>query len=271
MNFPQFEYYEVTDLLQEGGTALVYKGVNLLDGSVIAVKSLLPKRLKDPYIVAKFREEANHYLYLSHPNITRLVDFIERGEKLFLIMEFVEGETLADYIMSLVHPVDDEKLLDIFTQILDTVAFLHQNEILHLDIKPDNIMITPDGLIKILDMGISAKISDARHLAKKCGSPSFMAPEQIKGEELGRYTDIFALGVTLFDLVTGKLPFYGNSRDEIFEKSLTGSYPLLADAYADANVSLQPVIDKCLNPNPLKRYSTCEEMEYVLHCILENK
>lgn len=260
MNFPTFEYYEVTGVIAESGTAIIYQGVNLLDGSVVAIKSLLPKRRMDPFIVAKFKEEANHYLYLSHPNITRLVDFIDRGNNLYLVVEYVEGVTLLDYMISLGRPLNDSELYNAFSQILDTIAYLHQNQIIHLDIKPENIMIRPDGQIKILDMGISAKLNDQKQRTRICGSPSFMAPEQIDGKELGRHTDIFALGVTLYQLASGVLPFRGGSKEEIFRKARSGGYPPITESSHSANPDLQRVLDKCLAPDYSARYSTCEAM-----------
>ncbi|MDR2026481.1 MAG: serine/threonine protein kinase [Prevotellaceae bacterium] len=269
MTLPKIPYYHIDSLLNEGGTAAVYRGIDLRSGYEVAVKALFTSRAGDGFIMQRFREEANHYLYLSHPNITRLVDFIEDNGKFYLVMEFVDGIPLDSYLNSVTGPMSEETLIPMFCKILDTVAYLHQKGVIHLDIKPNNIMVLGDKNIKILDMGISAIISDKNSNPKKCGTPAFMAPEQISQGELGFYTDIFALGVTLFNMITCKLPFSGSSHTEIFEKICKEPTPRVGDFVKTASPRFQKIIERALQKEGKNRYQTCEEFQMEILEILE--
>jgi serine/threonine-protein kinase len=264
MTLPKIPYYHIDSLLSEGGTAAVYRGIDLRSGYEVAVKALFTNRAKDDFIMQRFREEANHYLYLSHPNITRLVDFIEDSDRFYLVMEFVDGVPLDDYLNRITGPMSEETLIPMFCKILETIAYLHQNGVIHLDIKPNNIMILNNDSIKILDMGISAIINDKNSNPKKCGTPAFMAPEQVNQGELGFYTDIFALGITLFNMATCKLPFSGSSHTEIFEKICKEPTPYVADFIDTVNPQFQKIIERALQKEGKNRYQTCEEFQMEL-------
>jgi serine/threonine-protein kinase len=269
MTLPAIPYYHIDSLLNEGGTAAVYRGIDLRSGYEVAVKALYASRAKNDFIMRRFREEANHYLYLSHPNITRLVDFIEDNGRFYLVMEFVDGVPLDSYLNTITGPMSEEMLIPMFCKILDTIAYLHQNGVIHLDIKPNNIMVLSDKNIKILDMGISAIINDKNSNPKKCGTPAFMSPEQINQGELGFYTDIFALGVTLFNMITCKLPFSGSSHTEIFEKICKEPTPRVEDFIETANSRFQKIIERALQKDGKNRYQTCEEFQMEIMEILE--
>jgi len=273
MNLPKIPYYHVDSLINSGGTAAVYLGVDLRSGLPVAIKALFPNRAKDDFVMKRFREEANHYLYLSQHNsgITKLVDFVEDKNKFYLIMEYVDGTPLDTYLNTTTGPMTTEILVPMFCRILETIAYLHQNGVIHLDIKPNNIMVLKDNNIKILDMGISAKINDKSSDLKKCGSPAFMAPEQINQEELGFYTDIFALGVTLFNMSTCKLPFSGENYTDIFEKICNEPTPIASKFYPDIDSRLQPIIERALQKKSSDRYQTCEEFEMELLKMEKNK
>ena len=274
MKLPNLKYYYIDSQISSGGTAAVYRGVDLRSGYEVAIKALFPHRAKDTLVKKRFMEEANHYLYLSHPNITKLVDFIEDGNNYYLVIEYVDGIPLDEYVKS-TGPLSDNEIVTLFIQVLDTIAYLHQNRVLHLDIKPNNMMVTEtsDGSkkIKILDMGISAKINDKSNNLKKCGSPAFMAPEQINQGKLGFFTDIFALGVTLFNIITMKLPFVGDTHTEIFEKICKEPTPSIKDFCETVNPLYQPIIERALNKNGEDRYQTCEEFMMDMYSIIDKK
>lgn len=264
---PKIHLYHVDHLIAKGGTAAVYFGVDLRSGYPVAIKSLYPNRAANPYILRKFREGANLYLYLAHKNLTRLVDFVVDGDKYYIIMEYIEGDTLEHIIQTQSHPFSTPKIIDIFNQILSTIAYLHQHGVLHLDIKPNNIMIKPDGTVKVIDMGISIHLKERE--IKAVGTPPFMSPEQQDGSNLGFYTDIFALGVTLFNMVTGQLPFTGSATDVLISNR-NAVRPLVTQIYPYANSKFQPIIERAMNPNPRLRYQTCEEMMMDLQKINNN-
>ena len=182
-------------------------------------------------------------------------------------MEYIEGDTLDHVINSLSRPLPAAKIINIFNQILSTIAYLHQHGVLHLDIKPNNIMIKPDGTIKVIDMGISIHLKERE--IKAAGTPPFMSPEQQDGSNLGFYTDIFALGVTLFNMVTRHLPFTGTATD-VLRKNRGTARPLVTQVTPYANPGFQPIIERAMNPNPALRYHTCEEMMMDLQALRTN-
>jgi serine/threonine-protein kinase len=257
---PKIPYYHVDRVISLGGTAVVYWGIDLRSGFPVAIKAIYPSRAKDEFILRRFREEANHYLYLEHPNITKLVDFVEDRGQFYLVMEYVEGMPLDEYQRTRTGPMAEEVAIPIFLQILNTVDYLHGKNLLHLDIKPNNIMVLHDRRIKILDMGFSAKINDKDNNLKACGTPAFMPPEQFEHGALGTYTDIFALGVTFFAMLTNRLPFVGNSNTEIWQKIKAGNIPQAKDFYPPINPAFQPVLEKAMHKNHWERYQRCDEM-----------
>lgn len=262
-SLPKIPYYRITRLIQEGGTSAVYEGIDLRSGNVVAIKALFSNKAQDPFMLRRFKEEANHYLLLSHPNLPKLVDFVVDGNRMYLVMEFVKGIDMGKYLQAN-GPLDENKVVLFFTMILDTIGYLHQKGILHLDIKPSNIMITENMGIKVLDLGISALVSEGETIKKKCGSPSFMAPEQIRGEKLSYYTDIYQIGVTLFNMITGKLPFTGTTQQAIFDNVCKQPTPQIKDYLSTSLESVQTVIDKAMQKEGKDRYATCEEFEAAL-------
>lgn len=265
---PKIPYYHVDRVLSSsGGTAVVYWGVDLRSGFPVAIKHLYASKATQ----FDLKSEANKYLYLSHKNITRLVDFVVDGNQCYLVMEYVDGMPLDEYQRTRTGPLSEEIAIPVFLQLLDTVAYLHHNKVLHLDIKPNNIMIRKDMSIKVLDMGISAKINGKRENPRVCGTPAFMPPEQFEKKPLGRYTDIFALGVTLYSMLTAHLPFTGNTHTEIWDNIRNGRYDSPEKHYPYINKSFIPIISKALKSNPSERYQTCEEMAYDITRVMKEK
>lgn len=264
---PKLPWYHVDRLIAEGGTAKVYWGIDLRSGFPVAIKELKARHLNNLVLRKKFIEvETQLYLYLQHPKIPKLVDFIDMKKtgQLFLIMEFVEGRDLEDYIYNEIGLIPEEKALPIFMEVLDAVAYLHNNNILHLDIKSNNVMIQPNGRIKLIDLGIASRISDAGS-STGYGTPPYMAPEQIEiGGKCGRYTDIFALGVMLFEMLTGHLPFtsqnpnYKMANEEIKRKIKYEATPQMSQFYPAINSNLQYIVERALVKEPGDRYQTCE-------------
>jgi serine/threonine-protein kinase len=261
MDIPKIPYYHIDRLIAEGGTAKVYWGIDLRSGFPVAIKELKMKYLKNETIKQHFIEETQMYLYLSHPNITKLVDFVDLDGQLFIVMEFIDGRTLDEYINKEIGPIPEATALPMFFNILDTVAYLHNNGFLHLDIKSNNIMLKPDRSIKLLDMGISTKIKDASDSTTGFGTPAYMPPEQINKRALGVYTDIFALGILLFEMLTGKLPFWAPTREEIKQKIQNEPVPKLQRFYPPISPALQTIVEHALAKNPADRYQSCETLK----------
>ena len=260
-SLPKIPLYHIDHLIAEGGTAKVYWGVDLRSGFPVAVKELKIKHFKNEIIRKKFRQvETQLYLYMQHPNIPKLVDFIDmhEQEQLYIIMEFIEGRSLEHYIYSEIGLIPEVKALPMFLDILDTVAYLHNNGILHLDIKSNNIMILPDGNIKLIDLGIASRMSDASD-STGFGTPAYMPPEQSEKGLCGKYTDIFSLGIMLFEMLTGTLPFNGQNSKEIRYKIKYEPTPQMKDFYPMINSELQLIVERALAKDPKMRYQSCEE------------
>lgn len=260
-SLPKIPLYHIDHLIAEGGTAKVYWGIDLRSGFPVAVKELKIKHFKNEIIRKKFRQvETQLYLYMQHPNIPKLVDFIDmhEQEQLYIIMEFIEGRSLEHYIYSEIGLIPEVKALPMFLDILDTVAYLHNNGILHLDIKSNNIMILPDGNIKLIDLGIASRMSDASD-STGFGTPAYMSPEQSEKGLCGKYTDIFSLGIMLFEMLTGTLPFNGQNSKEIRYKIKYEPTPQMKDFYPMINSELQLIVERALAKDPKMRYQSCEE------------
>ena len=259
-NQPLMPLYYIDHLIAEGGTAKVYWGIDRRSGFPVAIKELKIRHFKNTVIREKFKNvETQLYLYMQHPNIPRLVDFIDmhEQEKLFIIMEFIQGKSLEQYIYGEIGLIPEEKALPMFIDILDTVAYLHNNGVLHLDIKSNNIMLQPNGQIKLLDMGIASRMSDASD-STGFGTPAYMPPEQSEKRQCGRYTDIFALGIMLFEMLTGTIPYAGQTTSEIRQKIKFDPTPQMNSIYPIIKPQLQSIVEKALAKEPMMRYQSCE-------------
>jgi serine/threonine-protein kinase len=266
-DLPNIPLYHIGRLIAEGGTAKVYWGVDLRSGFPVAVKELKIKHFKNPIIRQKFREvESQMYLYMQHPNIPKLVDFIDlkEREQLYIVMEFIEGRTLEHHIYSEIGLIPERKALPLFLEVLNTVDYLHNNGILHLDIKSNNVMMRSDGTIKLIDLGIASRMSDASN-STGFGTPAYMPPEQSEKGEVGAYTDVFALGIMLFEMLTGNLPFtslnpdYRVANEEIRRSIKYDQTPQMKHFYSHINSDLQLIVERALAKNPADRYQSCTE------------
>lgn len=258
---PKIPLYHIDHLIAEGGTAKVYWGIDLRSGYPVAIKELKIRHFKNQIIREKFKKvETQLYLYMDHPNIPRLVDFIDmhEQEQLYIVMEYIEGISLEKYIYEDIGLIPEQKALPMFLDILDTVAYLHRNGILHLDIKSNNVMIQPNGKIKLIDLGIASRMSEASE-STGFGTPAYMPPEQAEKGKCGQYTDIFSLGIMLFEMLTGTVPFTGQKTSEIRQKIKYQPTPKMKDYYPPINSDLQAIVERALAKEPMLRYQTCEE------------
>lgn len=267
-NLLKIPWYHVDRLIAEGGTAKVYWGIDLRSGFPVAIKELKIKHFKNPQIKQKFKDiEAQMYLYMQHPNIPKLVDFIDMKEtgQLFIVMEFIEGRSLEQYIYREIGLIPEQKALPMFLEVLDTVSYIHKKNYLHLDIKSNNVMIQPDGKLKLIDLGIASRMADASSSSTGFGTPAYMPPEQAEMGKLGTYTDIFALGIMLFEMLTGQLPFTSNNpnpRQNVAEIKWNIKFkptPLMKQFYPPISDELQAIVERALAKDPSARYKSCVE------------
>lgn len=268
-DLPRLPYYHVDHLIAEGGTARVYWGVDLRSGYPVAIKELKIRHFKNKAIKDNFKDiEAQMYLYMQHPNIPKLVDFIDmpNSQQMFIVMEFIQGRTLEQFIYNEIGLIPEQKALPMFLEILDTMAYIHNKGYLHLDIKTNNVMLKPDGGIKIIDLGIASRMTDAStNTGHGYGTPAYMPTEQSEKRLLGKYTDIFALGVVLFEMLTGRLPFNSDNPNptqniaEIRNKIKYEPTPKMKQFYPMIGDGLQAIVEKATAKEPNQRYQTCEE------------
>jgi serine/threonine-protein kinase len=276
-DLPILENYHVDHLIAEGGTARVYWGIDKRSGFAVAIKELKLRHMNNAVIRENFRNmETQLMLYAQHPNLPKLVELIDlpSSNQMFLIMEFVEGRSLESYIYREVGLIPERRALPIFLEVVETVGFLHRVKIphlgiydgvLHLDIKSNNVMLQPDGRVKLIDLGIASRMGDGG-ASTGFGTPAYMPPEQSGRGQCGRYTDIFALGVMLFEMLTGRLPFLSDSvdmrqnRDEIRHKIMYEPTPLMKGYYPMIGDDLQLIVNKATAKEPAARYQTCGEL-----------
>ena len=256
--------YEVTGTLGMGGMGVVYLGKHNTLNRQVAIKVLLENLTHNPQIRKRFVQEAELMDTLQHSNIVRLYDFTT-DPRLCLIMEYVDGRGLDRMIGEEVGPIPYEKALPLFVQILEGIGYAHSKGIIHRDIKPSNILVSKDGIVKITDLGI-AKIAGQKGMTKtgtKIGTLYYMSPEQVQGEEADLRSDIYALGMTLYEMLAGRLPFDegGDTSEFQIMLSITGRAEHLdpREHYPHIPEWLVDIVQKATSKNAGDRFQTCLE------------
>ncbi len=247
----------------------VYLGVHNLIGRHVAIKALHPVLAKNPEIRERFKHEASTLSHLHHTNIVQLYDYVETEAGIFLVMEFADGQPLDQHIEKVSGAIPEDKALVLFGKILDGVAYAHKQNVVHRDIKPSNIIVSPDGKVKILDFGIAKILGDTSHkLTKtgtKLGTVLYMSPEQVKGEPLDHRTDIYSLGITLFEILAGKCPFDGSCTEyEVYKKIVEEPMPDVRSVNPSVSEHLALIIAKATAKNANDRYQSCAEFRRAL-------
>jgi len=262
-------YYEIDELIDEGGMGSIYLGIHKFLSRKAAIKVLNPLLKTKPDIIDRFRNEAMVLSKLQHPNIVALYDYIENEDGYFIIMEYVEGENLAEYIETTTGPIPQKRAINLFLKILDAVGHAHSKNIIHRDIKPSNFIITPDNNIKILDFGIAKTIDGtSKTLTRtgfKVGTTFYMSPQQVKGQVLDRRSDIYSLGVSLFQMVTGQPPYDEESSEyDLYQAIINEPFPDPREFYVGVSEDMQKIIQKATAKRPLDRYQSCDEFSKAL-------
>lgn len=262
--------YRIEQLIGEGGMGRVYRATQLALGKTVVLKILRQRLLADARTVARFHREARAASRLSHPNSISILDFGQANRTLYIAMELVAGRDLHQ-VLSTDWPLPERRVIHIVTQVLSALADAHSAGIIHRDLKPENIMVeqrrgVPD-FVKVLDFGI-AKILDARGEDAKeltrtgfvCGTPEYMSPEQAKGGRLDARSDLYAVGILLYQLTTGLLPFEADSPVEFATKHLSAEPPPPSKRRPEAHISvaLERLILKALAKNPDDRPQSAE-------------
>lgn len=256
--------YKIERKIGEGGMGNVYLATHLQNNTQAAIKALHPYLLQNEEIRKRFRNEAMMLAQLNHPSIVALYDYIEQDEGSFLIMEYAQGNTLDEYIEKINGLIPEKRAIKILSKILETVDYAHRNKIIHRDLKPSNILIYDDDKIKILDFGIAKILDESSNqftkTGTKVGTVFYMSPEQVKGKKLDLRTDIYSLGISLFQMITGEKPYNKNEADyEIFTKIVNEKLPDARKFYPAASSHIVQVIEKATQKEPSKRFANCQE------------
>lgn len=266
--------YQLIRLLGRGGMGEVYLARNKNIEQFVAVKALHQKYADNPMIRARFKQEAVMLNSLNHPNIVKFLNFVENEYGVFLIMEYVEGFTLEEYISKKNGLIVEEKAYPMFAEILDAFSYAHQHGIIHRDIKPSNIFLTKEGHIKVMDFGIAQIISEANSTqggGSSMGTPAYMSPEQVYGLKLDQRSDVYSLGVLFHQMLTGRAPYDSTTMSELEIKGhvINENLPRMKNYYPYISDELQLVVDKATAKKQEDRYETCEEMFKAIKNILD--
>lgn len=263
--------YTITTFIGQGGMGSVYVAEHKLIKNQKAAIKVINADMVNDFTRAKLQEEAEHLARLNHSNIVHFANYhIDEEGNVYLIMEYADGVSLDKYINTISGLIVEDRICPLFEPILDAVGYAHKQGILHRDIKPSNIVITTDGQPKILDFGIAKimKESDSEEPDKMImGTPSYMSPEQVKGEHLDGRSDIYSLGVLLHQMLTGNTPYDTTtmSEFEIQQKVVEDPLPRMRTYYKYTSDKVQKVVDKATAKRPADRYQTCEEFKKALH------
>ncbi|ARK31048.1 Stk1 family PASTA domain-containing Ser/Thr kinase [Halalkalibacter krulwichiae] len=254
--------YQILETIGGGGMANVFKALDVILDRHVAVKVLQPQFSDDEQFIKRFRREAQAATSLAHPNIVSIYDVGEEGNTYYIVMEYVEGQTLKELIQSNGPlPVDD--CIDYMQQMLGALEHSHANHIIHRDIKPHNILISHEGIVKITDFGIARAISAATitHTNSVMGSVHYLSPEQARGGHVTYKSDIYSLGIVFYEMVTGELPFSGDTAVSIAIKHLQSDVPSAKERIPSLPQSIENIICKATVKDPTKRYVNVQEME----------
>ncbi|UTE71136.1 Stk1 family PASTA domain-containing Ser/Thr kinase [Rossellomorea marisflavi] len=262
--------YKIIKLIGGGGMANVYLAHDMILDREVAIKTLRLDFANEEEFIKRFQREAQSATSLTHPNIVSIYDVGEEDDLSYIVMEYVHGMTLKQYIQQ--HsPVDVEKAIDIMKQLTKAIAHAHQNHIIHRDIKPHNILLDEEGNVKITDFGIAMALSatSITQTNSVLGSVHYLSPEQARGGMATKKSDIYSLGIVMFELLTGRLPFSGESAVSIALKHLQSETPSMKRWAPHIPQSVENIVLKATAKDPFRRYENLDELQEELTTCLE--
>jgi len=255
-------HYKILEKLGEGGMGVVYKAEDTKLDRTVALKFLPPHLSASEQDKARFVQEAKAAAALNHPNVCSIIDIQEHDAQMFIVMEFVDGQTLRQKAPSL----NLKQATDVGTQIADGLAAAHEKGIVHRDIKPENIMIRKDGIAQIMDFGLaklrsaSSKINRLTKEGSTVGTAGYMSPEQVQGHDTDHRSDIFSFGVLLYELFTGQLPFRGVHETALMYEIVNVDAAPMSTIKPEIDASLDAIVLECLEKDPQDRYQSVAEV-----------
>lgn len=257
--------YKILSLIGEGGMGKVFLAEDINLHKKVAIKSLLPQFVSDANLRARFIQDAKIVSELNHPNIVRLLHYHEDESGLYLILEYVEGIQLDDYILNVKGIIPYQEAKDIMNQLLSGLSYAHARKIIHRDIKPSNILIDNNHQVKIIDFGIAKMLDSDENLAKtmtsqEIGTPRYMSPEQILGKHVSIQTDIYSAGLVLYEMLTGKCPYGEITTIYALNKKIVEEIlPPPSDVYPFIPKILDQLVMRSIDKDAENRFETCDE------------
>jgi eukaryotic-like serine/threonine-protein kinase len=257
--------YQIQTLVGEGGMGTVFKGLDLMLEREVAIKVLRPELARQPQLVERFRAEAVTLARINHPYVATLHTLLRHGDDFLMVMEFVRGETL-EAILRRHGALTMSQALRLFSQVLEGIAHAHHLGIVHRDLKPANLMLTENGTIKVMDFGIARLLGSARQTrtGRIVGTLEYMSPEQVRGLETDARSDIYSLGIVLYEMLTGRAPFRSDSEYEVMHAHLEMPPPPPRHFAHHIAPAIEQIIMRALAKDPAERFQSALDFHAAL-------
>ena len=264
--------YRLIELLGQGGMATIFRAHDTQLDRDVAVKLLRPEYGRDPDFLARFRQEAQNVAQLNHPNVVGVYDYGQDPSGPFIVMELIDGEDLAS-ILRRTGPLPPRQAARIAAEVARALAAAHARGIVHRDVKPGNVLVSSDGRVKVTDFGIARAIAEAQMTlpGTTLGSVHYFSPEQVRGEPASEASDVYALGIVLYEMLTGRRPWEGDTAAAIALARLSGPTPVPSSVRQGIPPALEAIDRKALASSPAERFSSAAAMVTALETFLAGR
>jgi serine/threonine-protein kinase len=260
------DHYRIDNLVARSGMASIYRATDVDNGRTVAIKIPHPEMEADPQLFDRFKREQEIGEKLDHPGVMKVFKDAKRS-RIYMVMEWVEGQLLRQ-VLSAMGKLSPERAARITARICDALDYIHTHGVVHRDMKPENIMVDPDDQIKLIDFGIAANEGSRRltfaNLSNVMGTPDYISPEQVRGKRGDARSDIYAMGVMLYEMLTGKVPFTGNNAFLIMNDRLLNSPVPPRQVDPSITPAMQEIIYRALERDPKNRYGSAREFAWDL-------
>jgi len=262
----QLDHYRIDSVVARSGMASVFRGVDLRDGKAVAIKVPHPEMESDPVLFDRFQREQEIGKAMDHPGVMKVFADDDRS-RVYMVMEWVEGRLLRE-VMGAQRKLPTERAVRIALGISDALGYIHGHGVVHRDLKPENVMVDEDDRVKLIDFGIAGQAGSRRltfaKLSQVMGTPDYISPEQVKGKRGDGRSDLYALGVMFYEMLTGKTPFVGSNAFAIMNERLLNHPVPPREVDPKISPELQEVIYRALERDPKSRYATAKEFAWDL-------
>jgi len=261
------DHYRIENLVARSGMASIFRATDTRDGRAVAIKIPHPEMEADPLLFDRFKREQEIGRKLDHPGVMKVIDEPHKGGKIYMAMEWVDGHLLREEMADATR-IPPDRASRIAARIAEALEYIHTHGVTHRDLKPENIMVNSEDRIKLIDFGIAGNEGSRRltfaKLSNVMGTPDYISPEQVKGKRGDGRSDIYALGVMLYEMLTGKTPFTGNNAFLIMNDRLLNNPVPPRELNPAVSVELQEILYRALEREPNNRYKTAREFAWDL-------